>query len=136
MKMVRNILGIFALACISVLPMQAASAESVVVDGGNVTVQAQVLRTHYILIDEQGHITQIASNTTEEAKPRVFFLKEVHGNERAMTEDVYQQYKAILPTGKSDKVGIVYQRSELERIPLFATSKPKNDNDLLSFLRQ
>lgn len=113
----------FVLALALILYGGIASAASVTVNGGQIEVRAQVLPAHTIIVDEQGVIIQIASNTVQDvATPRVFLLNTAAANEQPVTQEVYDEYRRLVLPGES-KIGVLYEQkllTNLLQVPAFS----------------
>ena len=86
-------------------------------------VTGVVLPAQYIIVDEQGTILEISSNTTQDVKPRVY-LHTIHkDNVRPLTSEIYRQYRRIVPPGQA-KVGVLYQHAPI--VPSFIRPETKS----------
>lgn len=113
MRVLRGVSFLAILALATVLRGGAASAAQVSVNGGQLEVQARVLPQHTVVIDEQGVITQIFSNTTEDiATPRVYRVSIEASNEQPLTLAVYDEYRRLVPPGAS-RIGQLYARHSI-----------------------
>jgi hypothetical protein len=122
--------AIFVLVIIAAfaLPTEHATAEPMQVSGGQIRVLARVLPTHYIIVDHQGIITEIASNTDGPATPRVFLTDVALGQEQPYTSAVQEQYETLVPNGLGH-IGILYRYSSL--LPLFNRQPVPTKNPIL-----
>lgn len=122
MRILRGISLSFALALALIAYGGVASAESVTVTGGKLNVHAKVLPRHTIVVDEQGLIMQIFSNTAEDVdSPRVYKGEIDAANEQPITPALYDEYRRLVPAGKS-RVGLLYERNpiiDLLQLPKF-----------------
>ena len=73
----------------------------------------RVVASQSIIVDDQGTIIQILSNTTEDVVPKVYLLTIGSSTQQPMTADIFAQYRKHVPEGKS-RVGVLYQKSILE----------------------
>jgi|GEM_PF-6844864 len=62
----------------------------------------------YILVDGQGKILEIGSNTYQDVVPQVFLNQPSSGIEQPLTPEIYAQYRNFVPAGKSHP-GILYK---------------------------
>lgn len=76
---------------------------------GEIRITAVVAPVHYIIVNEDGDIIDITSNTDEDAAPKVYRDKVAAGNEVQLTRAIYQDYRAIVPAGKS-RIGKLYAK--------------------------
>ncbi len=93
-------------------------------------MNGRVLPTHFVIINEDGDILQIISNTTEDVKPRIFVDKIAADTEVPLTDDVYVFYQYYVPPGTS-KVGVLYKSNP----PLISTVSILNRISLQQILR-
>jgi hypothetical protein len=128
MSILRGILLLAILAFAPTVSGGNVSAAPVTVNGGQLEVKARVLPVHTIVVDEQGVITQIFSNTEGEATPRVYRLSIIAANEQPMTPEIQDEYRRLLPTG-SGRIGVLYARNsfinllEVPHVSLFPDNK-------------
>lgn len=108
--------GIFILAVLAVAPaapVEAATPTTVAARGGQLEVKARVLPVHTIIVDEQGIIEQIFSNTPKDnATPRVYRVSIAAANEQPITPQVDAAYRRLVPAGQS-RIGLLYERNPL-----------------------
>ena len=102
-------LGIIAVLYFGVCLMltSVASAETISAER-RIVVQAEVMPAQYILVDQQGKVLEIGSNTNQDVVPQVFLNHPTAGNERPLTPEIYAQYRSFVPAGKSHP-GILYK---------------------------
>ena len=91
-----------------------------VVTGGKIQVQARVVPAHKIVLDENGAIRQIFSNTAEPVVvPRVYRLSIEAANEIPLDAAVQTDYLRLVPAGQG-RTGTLYDRDSVKsllRIP-------------------
>ncbi len=86
------------------------------VNGGQLKIQAVVLPAHTVIVDEQGEITLIASNTTEGVEePKVYRGNAIRGNEQELTPAIFAEYRRFVPEGKS-RIGILYDKNSIVNV--------------------
>lgn len=104
--------SIFILVLVLLTPIAtvgtASAAQVSVVQELHVT--ARVLPMRRVIVDANGQIQQIISNTAEDVTPTVYFGRDTDANKIPLTDDVQQQYQSLVPQG-SGKAGILYTRS-------------------------
>ena len=74
-----------------------------------ITVTAIVPSHRDIILDKQGKITEIDSNTKEDVSPDVYSLKYAPENQRPLSADMLAQYRKYVPAGTA-KYGVLYKR--------------------------
>jgi hypothetical protein len=101
---------------IAVVPVSALTVQS-----DYIIITARVLPTHTIIIDDQGVIQEIISNTTEDVPaPKVFLNTVSKETAQPYTPTVEAQYKQLITPGHG-KVGTLYKRPT----PLSLLQKPR-----------
>lgn len=73
-------------------------------------VTGVVLPAQHIVVDDEGVILQILSNTKKDVTPKVYTGKISKEALTTMTPEIYEQYRQIVPEGRS-RVGTLYERS-------------------------
>lgn len=73
----------------------------------------RVVASQSIVVDGQGIVTQIFSNSTEEVIPKVYLLTISPQSRLELTPEILAQYRKHVPLGKA-RVGVLYQKSILE----------------------
>ena len=111
MKQWRIGLIILAAVAVPVIGNATTSAQRFVVSEP-IYITARVLPTHTVIVNEQGIITEIISNTTEDVIPKVFVNESLKENERPLTPEIYEQYKDLVSPGES-RIGTLYERESL-----------------------
>lgn len=115
---------LFIMLGVYIMLPAAASAETISVER-KIVVQAKVMPAQYIVIDGQGKIMEIGSNTNADVVPQVFLTRPGAENQQPMTPELYAQYRGLVPAGKSHP-GVLYKY----QAPKLAA---KNDRLILSF---
>lgn len=123
MKRVGALLVSIMLVGVAIAP--SASAETLQVNGGKLQVSAQVNPVHSIVVDHNGVIQQIASNTNGTASLKVFLND--YNQESQLSPEIQTQYDRILPNGTAF-IGVVYDRDSVP--PLLAPTKSSNANGI------
>ncbi len=100
--------AILSVLGISLFPYAQAWAQTLS-SGQEIVVQAQILPARYIIIDKQNNIIEIGSNTKEDVLPQVYLGSIGSNSGVPLTRDIYNQYRGILPAGKSH-AGVLYAR--------------------------
>lgn len=90
--------------------------------GIQITVTAVVPSHRDIIIDKNGNILEIDSNTKEDVMPDVYLNKATPENKQPLTPDLYNEYRSHVPAG-TDTYGVLYKRPAYTTI-LSATKKP------------
>lgn len=73
---------------------------------------ARVLPAQHIVVNEQGAIVEILSNTTEDVLPKVYLNRISKNTEQPLTPAIHEQYRLLVPKGAS-RVGVLYRKSIL-----------------------
>jgi hypothetical protein len=76
-------------------------------------VTARVRSAHHVIIDSEGNVIEILSNTTEDVIPKVYLEKISSETEQPLTDEIMQHYRKLVPLGKS-KIGVLYRKSILD----------------------
>lgn len=97
-----------------------ASAQTLTASG-KIHLRGVVVPAHYVIVDDQGTIIKIISNTKEDTVPLVFSAKIDKANARPLTDDIYKQYQKLVPTGTSHQ-GTLYDYQKLAPKPAEALS--------------
>lgn len=83
-----------------------------------ITVTAVVPAHRDIIIDGNGNITEIVSNTKDDVTPVVFLGEDgSEKNKRPLTDEIYDKYRKLVPAGTA-KYGILYKQT----LPVALTS--------------
>jgi hypothetical protein len=85
-----------------------AQAETISV-AHKITVTAKVAPTRTIVVDNSGKIVKIFSNTSAAVEPIVFKNSIAGPNSVALTDQILQQYRHLLPSRAGP--GLVYSRA-------------------------
>jgi hypothetical protein len=115
MKQLGALFGVIVCSML-LLNIQPARAETQQVFGGQIKVQAQVRPVHYITVNKQGIITEIASNTDGPAEARVFLDDVTLNIEQPLSDKVAAQYQALVPGGVG-QIGVLYRHGPF--LPVF-----------------
>jgi hypothetical protein len=108
----KQVAGFLVLVSVFVFSLAGqASAETVSISQ-QIIVQAKVLPAQYIIINSSNKITQIDSNTDQDITPKVYLGKVAAGNERQLTDEIYQEYRKLVPAGKM-RVGTLYKQKKV-----------------------
>jgi hypothetical protein len=100
---------VLALVCVGACA-PAASAFTVSAEQ-KIIIRARVLPSQYVIINDQGRIIEIGSNTDQSVTPRVFMARVTAGSERPLSGAIYAQYKELLPA--KIRPGILYKYQPL-----------------------
>ena len=120
--MVRCLLGVLlVLFGVSVVWTPSVSAQTS--DGVNIEVHGVVAPARYIVLDEQGNINQILSNTKSAVTPTVYRQKIANGNEQPLTSRIYNEYLTLLPRTDAG-VGVLYQATVQQKPDLISLVRP------------
>ena len=135
MSVLRGVLFLAVVIYVCSLRMAIGTAAPVVVHGGSIQIQARVAAAHRIVLDENGAIMQIYSNTTEPVDaPRVYRLSIEAANEIPPDAAVLAGYQRLVPAGHS-WIGTLYDRdsiTSLLRVPPVSLFRQERAN-LLAF---
>src|SRR5689334_4660334 len=71
-------------------------------------VKAEVLEHRDIILDNRGQILRIISNTLQDVTPVVYVSDTIPENQRPLTDELYQQYRRLVPEGTA-KYGTLYE---------------------------
>ena len=77
-----------------------------------INIQAVVLPARSIILDQQGHISQIVSNTADNVTPNVYRGSVAAGREAALTAQLLTQYNSLLAQVARPGPGVLYRQSE------------------------
>jgi hypothetical protein len=119
MKHMRRLIG-FIIALLIPLGISApvfAETQSVSVQ---ITVTAVVPSHRDIILDKNGNITEIDSNTKEDVTPDAYIGSAKPENKVPLTDDLFGQYRQHVPEGTA-KYGVLYKRPIIQTL----TSAPK-----------
>lgn len=126
----RGLLFFVLTTAVMITQAGSASAATKTVTGGKLHVQARVLPAHTVVVDDQGAILQILSNTNEDvAIPRVYRNSINTANEVALTPSLHTQYRQLVLAGQS-RVGVLYDSGSVfnllqaPRFSLFLSHEP------------
>ncbi len=72
-------------------------------------VTAKVLPMRRVIVDNQGQILRITSNTTESISPTVFRGSDTPENQIALSPEIANAYKSLVPSNAG--IGTLYERS-------------------------
>lgn len=87
-----------------------------------IKIQAQVLPTHTVIVDAQGVIQKIISNSTDSSTNITVYVGTVTTtNERAPTPELLIQYAAVMHFAPN-RVGVVYQNTILPMASLLSAT--------------
>ncbi len=75
---------------------------------GGVMITAVIAPVRDILVNNQGVIQQIVSNTSEDVSPKVY-QSSFHASQTTLSPDVNKQYQKIMLTVDTKRTGIVYR---------------------------
>jgi hypothetical protein len=121
MKHMRRLFGII-IALLIPLGVSApvfAETQSVSVE---ITVTAVVPSHRDIIVDKNGAILEIDSNTKEDVMPDVYLNKVAPENKQTLSPEMYAEYRQHVPEGTA-KYGVLYKPSPISTL-LSATKKP------------
>ena len=108
MEYVRSII---LLAVVLALPL--ICSDAVVAASETVTqelrVTAKVPHHRDIIVDKNGIIVEISSNTKEDVRPTVYLERMEPKNKKPLTDKLYRQYRKYVPEGTA-AYGVLYQR--------------------------
>jgi hypothetical protein len=132
MNVLRGILILVIAGLMSLLFGGTAAAQQLSVGGGQLKVEARVLPTHTILVDGEGAIVWVASNTEgNDATLRVYRNQIAAGTEQPLTGEIMDSYRQLIAAGSS-RIGILYDRASFRTLldvpdtsPLALFSVPK-----------
>ena len=98
--------------------------------GSSITITAVVLPARYIIVDSNGIINKILSNTKQNVTPKVY-LNSINGKELVLTNKISNQYTKILKKIKLKNLcGIIYNK------PLYIQNNTSSfDVKLVSYLK-
>jgi hypothetical protein len=65
-----------------------------------------------IVVDHNGTIQEITSNTLEDVTPTVYYREVQPDNRRILTSELYKEYRAYVPEGTA-KYGVLYKQDIL-----------------------
>jgi hypothetical protein len=99
--------GLLALLCAAAL-FWAAPAHAQTSVSQQIQVNGVIMPARYIIIDDQGEIRQILSNTSEAVQPTVYQNSIATHNQRSLTTELMDQYTGLLPTKTG--AGILYEK--------------------------
>ncbi|MGH9856501.1 MAG: hypothetical protein ACRD4B_01535, partial [Acidobacteriota bacterium] len=75
-----------------------------------IQVTGIVLPAQHIIIDRQGNIIEILSNTGKDVTPKVYLNNISKESIRELTPEIYERYQELVPKGHSH-VGTLYKRA-------------------------
>ena len=113
MKCIRVVLG---LLCVGVLGAfaepQNALAQTIYSAENTITVTATVLEHRTIIIDANGSITQISSNTENNITPEVRFMS--YGGEKSvLTLEISHQYQYLMNQVQANKMFVMDRQTDV-----------------------
>lgn len=111
MKHMRRLIGLTALLFLPVSHAGTVSAAQVSVTQ-ELHVTAVVPMHRDIVLDRNGTITRITSNTTEDVLPTVYRSSIDPANQIELSDRLYQQYRKHVPEGTA-KYGILYEDTSI-----------------------
>jgi hypothetical protein len=126
MRLLGAILGVMA-AAVVLISGQSTSAEPVALIQ-QLEVKGRVLPYHTLIVDENGVLIRILSNTEEnDAALRVFLGNVAAKNRLPLAEKTYSQYRQLVPEGFS-RIGVLYEcgASRPLRSPIDNEALPKS----------
>lgn len=112
----KRVFGLIAVTGIVAIGAPAVSAQSYeyIVSNDQLDVTGRVIPVQSVIINNEGAIIQILSNTTEDVEPRVY-LNQINPDSRVdLTDKVRDEYRKLVPAG-SAKVGTLYDISSQPR---------------------
>lgn len=68
----------------------------------------KVLAAHHVVVNSEGKIQQIVSNTNEDVEPRVYLDRISEETQIDASESVNHEYRQLVPYGSS-RVGVLYE---------------------------
>ena len=103
-----------------------ADSERVILVSQQITITATVLPARYVIVDKDGSITRITSNTDEAVAPRTYREAIKPGNEATLSPIAQKQYEQVINSAVN-KVGVLYDGSkplpEVNKVSTVPTSK-------------
>lgn len=130
MKLLGVLSALIVFGAASLVPSQPVSAGAPY--NTHLKVSGIVLPAQQVVVDEQGTIIEISSNTTHDVMPEVYLNKIAKENARDMTPEIYQQYRRLVPPGHSH-VGTLYKHTPIIPLePAFQTTPYKLSSPLLN----
>jgi hypothetical protein len=102
--------GVISVVLVMLLLLQGTIAAAAVPQRHNqeLNVSGRVLDAHTVIVDENDVILEIASNTENDVQPRIFLFEPSADNELPLSDNVYEQYRLLVPEGTS-RPGILYK---------------------------
>ena len=119
---VAAIVGIFSLSFAVTLGPENVSAQQQFNPKNEIQVTGRVLPMHSVVVDSNGIVLEILSNTYEDVLPRVFVDRISLETEIPLNDAVKTQYNALVPQGSS-KVGSLYKKPPI-KIEFTKVEKP------------
>jgi hypothetical protein len=105
---------------------QSTAAAAQAVDS-SVTISAVIAPVRSIVVNQQGVIQQITSNSPAAVTPTVY-RNSLQGPAVALNSSILKQYHAILPHLNRQRTGIIYRRIAIDH-------RPTQQSGLLAWLR-
>ena len=96
------------------------SVSAATVSGGSTVISGRVLPVRYIVVDEQGVIQRIISNTPENVTPKVH-LGAIDSPEIPLSADLALQYEEVLATLDMERPADYVRKPPLKHSPIQLT---------------
>lgn len=100
MRLIFGSVFLFCAVVVSLLLPHAASAQTISITQ-TITITATVAPARSIVINDQGQITKIYSNTAENVTPNVYVNEAPTGQRLPLTADLRSQYEQIISKQKN-----------------------------------
>jgi hypothetical protein len=84
---------------------------SAAAQSGSTVIAAAIAPVRIIVVNDNGNITKIISNTPEAVTPTVR-KGTPDGRQTTLTRDINKQYAVILKRAKIKKTGVIYQAND------------------------
>lgn len=81
-------------------------------------VTARVLTVRHIILNQQGDIIRITSNTLEDIVPTAYISNDASSNRIPLSDSVYSEYRVYVPIGTA-QYGVLYENLN----PVFSPAK-------------
>lgn len=122
MKAVGVLLAFLGVLFLWTAPVSAQTSAS-----GKITVRGVIAPARYVILDDNGEIKQILSNTTESVQPTVYLNSLSQENQKPLNSEVLSEYNQLLP--KNAGIGELYKKDpsapKLEAKPQNAANENK-----------
>jgi hypothetical protein len=106
---------LYLCAILSISCICSATAQADPVSSGSAVISAEIKPVRYVLIDNNGDILQIESNTPRNVAPLIYKDKYT-SPPKPVTKSIETQYQAILAKVNTNNTGVIYSKLEKTKL--------------------